>query len=164
MTLLVYCDGAVEPRNPGGWGVGGWVIGRGSTVAVPYEELHKGAVDLGEYPEMTNNIAEYGAVIGALKQLVKMKLWRERVVIRTDSQLIVNQIKGNWGTAMPHLVQLRDEARTLVKMFDAGVTFEWIPRSENKKADEMSRSLYHGRMAPGLPEPDYDRPRPRRKK
>lgn len=157
--IIVNCDGAVEPRNPGGWGVGGWVIREGSGLHGPGGELSRGAVDLGEYPEMTNNIAEYGAVIGAIKELVQMKLWRERVVVRTDSQLVVNQLKKKWSCFQPHLVKLRDECLSLVQMFDGNLTFEWVPREENGEADEMSRSLYHRRLAPGMPTPKFKKPK-----
>lgn len=162
--IYAYCDGAVEPKNPGGWGVGGWVIKEwklsvtadGAPIMV---DITKGAVDLGEYPEMTNNIAEYGAVRGALQEMVRRKLWKERVVVRTDSQLVVNQITGKWQTFQPELVKLCDECRQLVQMFCGNLRFEWIPREENTEADEMSRSLYHGRMAPGLPPARFKKPK-----
>lgn len=161
--IIAYCDGACEPANPGGWGVGGYVILEASSLHGQGDELTRGAVDLGEYPEMTNNIAEYGAVIGALKEIVKRQLWREPVVIRTDSQLIVNQLQRKWNCFQPHLVKLRDECLSLVKMFDAGVTFQWIPRAENELADEMSRSLYHGRTAPSMPPPLFKKPKRKKK-
>lgn len=157
--IYVYCDGAVEPKNPGGWGVGGWVVKRDD------QRLFDGADDLGEYPEMTNNIAEYGAVRGALRDIINSEMW-EDIVVRTDSQLIVQQLNKKWGTSSPHLLKLRDEVLELAKEIwnhHGSVRFEWIPRAQNKEADEMSRSLYHGRMAPGMPEPDYEAPRKRKR-
>lgn len=159
--IVAYCDGACEPRNPGGWGVGGWVI------RYDGEILHRGAADLGQYPEMTNNIAEYGAVRGALQQLLEMDFKPMPVVVRTDSQLIVRQLERKWGASTAHLITLRDECLALAKKLEARgcqVTYEWIPREQNKEADGMSRSLYHGRMAPGMPEPDYDAPKRKRKR
>lgn len=162
--IYAYCDGACEPANPGGWGVGGWVLIEASGVHGPGGRIGDGAVDLGHYPEMTNNIAEYGAVHGALKDLIARKLWGEKVVVRTDSQLVVNQLNMKWSCFKPHLVELRDKCLQLAKMFSVGVTFEWVPRAQNEEADEMSRSLYHGFLAPGMPKPDYERPKKTKRK
>ena len=132
---IVYTDGAVEPVNPGGQGVGGWIIKDGDDV------LSKGALNLGMTPDMTNNIAEYGAVAGALTEMMKNGWLSRPVMLMTDSQLVVNQLNDKWSCRTPHLRQWRDMIWKIAEAFPS-VSFHWIPRLENKEADEMSRSLY----------------------
>lgn len=132
---IVYTDGAVEPVNPGGHGVGGWVILDQGGV------LTKGALDLGQDPTMTNNIAEFGAVYGALRELVDRGLAHQPVMLLTDSQLVVNQLNDKWSCRAHHLRQWRDKIWKLTEEFP-DVSFHWIPRAENQEADAMSRSLY----------------------
>lgn len=131
----VYCDGAIQPKNPGGHGVGGFVI-----KDVDETVLIKGAYDFGQYPELTNNAVEYGAVAAALQHLVKAGLTDKEVCIRTDSQLVVKQLNGEFGCSLK-MAHMRSIVLRWSKLFPA-VTYEWIPREKNKEADAMSRSLY----------------------
>lgn len=135
--LFVNTDGACEPSNPGGWGVGGWVIRDGDG-----ELLSTGTVDLGRPEDMTNNIAEYAAVHGALSDLVQMGLTEDSVVVRTDSKLVVEQLNDRWRCNHAHLRDWRDRIWKLCEAFEKRVGFQWVPRANNKEADEVSRSLY----------------------
>lgn len=134
--IYVYTDGACEPKNPGGHGVGGWVIKTRHDFLIS-----KGAIDLGCGPEMTNNISEYGAVYGALQALLDEGAGGQSVTIMTDSKLVVEQLNDNWKCNHDHLRAWRDKIWNLVEHFGE-VSFQWIPREENEEADEMSRSLY----------------------
>lgn len=137
MTYLVYCDGACEDKNPGGWGVGGWVLKdeNGNRVA-------DGTADLGQSPEMTNNQAEYVAVRSALEHLVDNNLNKETIVIHSDSKLVINQINDEWACRSSKLIPFRDSIWLLLEKFPRKVIFRWIPREMNTEADAMSRSLY----------------------
>ena len=132
---IVYTDGAVEPVNPGGHGVGGWVIKENDEI------LSKGVLDLGQDPTMTNNRAEYCAVYGALKDMIHRGFVGKPIMLMTDSQLVVNQLNDKWGCRAPHLRTWRDMIWKLTESF-SDVSFHWIPREQNQEADEMSRSLY----------------------
>lgn len=139
MLYKVYCDGAVEPRNPGGWGVGGWIIKDQDDFI-----FAKGTCDLGKNPNMTNNISEYGAVKAALDYLVE-QTWlcpQDTVILHSDSQLIINQINDDYGCHSPTLRVLRDEIWILLDKLPVDIEFKWIRREENTEADAMSRSLY----------------------
>lgn len=137
MHVTVYCDGAIEPCNPGGHAVGGWVI-RASDGGL----LIKGAVSLGEGPDKTNNIAEYAAVYGALWRLFEAGIFQYPVRVHTDSQLVVKQLNGEWRCKSKELRWWRDRIWQACENFLESVYFVWIPREENTEADEMSRSLY----------------------
>ena len=95
----------------------------------------------GEYiGETTNNIAEYQAVIFALKKIFgllgKEESHEAHIVVNTDSELIARQIMGKYKVKMPHLKPLHAEAVLLQKNF-ASVAFTIIPREKNKEADAL---------------------------
>lgn len=141
-TINVWTDGSIEGGNPGGHGVGGYVI-KGM-----FQDTKTGTVDLGKSPDMTNNIAEYEAVKAALEELV---LWwlayrdplSDLVVVHSDSKLVVEQCNDNWNCNNMRLKSLRDDIWGLCDLIDCPVEFKWIPREENTEADEVSRSLYN---------------------
>lgn len=135
--LYLYCDGAIEPKNPGGHGVGGWVL-KDETGRV----LAKGCKSYGQRPDMTNNIAEYGAVIAGLDELVQAGKNDSAVVVRSDSELVIKQLRNEYACRNLVLRKMRDKVHALLEHFEKDVTFEWVPREENTEADEMSRYLY----------------------
>ena len=65
----------------------------------------------------TVNVGEYRAVLEALVYA----LWSQpaEVQIFTDSQLIVNQIKGDWACRKEPLLSLRNEARRMMSLFES---------------------------------------------
>ena len=54
-----------------------------------------------------------------------------------DSKLVVEQMSGRWKVKHPDLVVLNREARGLAAQF-AVITYNWIPREENKHADRLA--------------------------
>lgn len=85
-------------------------------------------------PRLTSNEAEYLALIRALEDLAA-KLARERIdpkLVRLevlgDSQLVLNQVRGDWKVRAPHLRGLRDQALQLVELFGS-VALTWQPRA-----------------------------------
>jgi ribonuclease HI len=134
IQVILYCDGCCEPRNPGGYAC--WGI-----VALHPDERERqtgiGFVGVGD--GMTNNVAEYHALIRALQWCARVGL-TSGVVIRTDSQLVVRQVNGEWACNARNLVGLRDAARALRHIVDC--TLEWVPRGQNCRADGLSREAY----------------------
>ena len=60
-----------------------------------------------------------------------------RLHVKADSQLLVEQMKGNYRVKNAGLLPLYGEAKDLVARIGR-VTFEHIPREQNKKADMLS--------------------------
>jgi probable phosphoglycerate mutase len=54
-----------------------------------------------------------------------------------DSKLLVEQMSGRWKIKQPHLRPLAAEAAELLRSFDS-VTFSWIPREQNSRADALA--------------------------
>lgn len=141
MVVNIWTDGSIEGGNPGGHGVGGYVIkGLAST---PIE----GTIDLGTRPTMTNNIAEYSAVVSALEKALNTayenNIVPKTIVVHSDSKLVVEQCNDHWKCNNETLGKLREQIWNLCDMFSLSeVKFTWIPREENTEADKVSRSLY----------------------
>jgi ribonuclease HI len=143
-TLTLYCDGLVEPTNPGGWGCWAWLaIGPQGT------RLKQAGGCIGRGPDVTNNQVEYTAVLNALRYTTsRIALLRERglqVLLRTDSQLVVRQVEGAWACRSPRLLPLRDQVRQCAEALRQGgvpVVCEWVPREQNTDADTLSRLIY----------------------
>lgn len=91
----------------------------------------------------TNNEAEYRAIIKALDILVKSHWFSLKndsggeVVCRLDSQLVVEQINGNYKVKQDHIKILISELREITGQIRLKITFSYIPREENKMADKL---------------------------
>ena len=78
----------------------------------------------------TNNEAEYMTLIRLLEALQKS---HEFVEIRMDSQLVVQQVTGNFETRKPQLQRLRNRVRQLINL-RGKVELRWIPREQMVEA------------------------------
>jgi ribonuclease HI len=83
----------------------------------------------------TNNVAEYAAVVLALRKA--HQLGAREVDLRLDSKLLVEQLNGRWKIRHAGLVGLHEEARRLLAGFRRWtVTHE--PRASNRAADALA--------------------------
>jgi ribonuclease HI len=125
-VVTINCDGAAR-GNPGPAGAGAVVVGADGTV------LAEVAEGLGE---TTNNVAEYTAAIRGLEEAATLGV--DRVILRSDSQLLINQLTGRYRVKTAHLVPLHRRVRDLAAGFAGGVTFEHVPRERNIEADRLA--------------------------
>jgi probable phosphoglycerate mutase len=58
------------------------------------------------------------------------------VVVKGDSRLVVKQINREWKTKNEALRSLRAQAEELLAQFETW-RVGWIPRKENRRADEL---------------------------
>ncbi|MGV9562979.1 bifunctional RNase H/acid phosphatase [Streptomyces sp. NPDC003480] len=83
----------------------------------------------------TNNVAEYRGLLAGLSAAHELDP-AARVHVRMDSKLVVEQMSGRWKIRHPAMRPLAMQAAAL---FPAGqVTYEWIPREQNKHADRLA--------------------------
>ncbi|NUL48724.1 reverse transcriptase-like protein [Cellulosimicrobium funkei] len=124
--LYVEADGGSR-GNPG-------VAGYGALVRDP----DTGAVlDIDAQPlgRASNNVAEYSGMIAGLRMARRIDP-DAAVHVRLDSKLVVEQMSGRWKIKHADMQKLASEARGILP---AGqVTYEWIPRAQNKDADLLS--------------------------
>jgi probable phosphoglycerate mutase len=124
--FIVEADGGSR-GNPGPAGYGSVVLdaATGETLVETYEYL--GVV--------TNNVAEYRGLLAGLRAAHTLDP-SARVHVRMDSKLVVEQMSGRWKIKHPDMKPLALEAG---RVFPPGqVTYEWIPREQNKHADRLA--------------------------
>jgi len=122
---VVNCDGAAR-GNPGPAGAGAVVTDPDGAVLA---EIAEG---LGE---TTNNVAEYTAAIRGLE--AAQRLGAQDVLLRSDSQLMVNQMTGRYRVKTAHLQPLHRQVRDLARTFRS-VEYEHVPRDQNAAADALA--------------------------
>jgi ribonuclease HI len=126
--IIIYTDGGAR-GNPGPAAIG---------VVIQLDGETKGySKAIGE---TTNNVAEYEAIIFALKkakQLVGGEKAKETdVEIRSDSELVVSQLRGEYKLREHDLIPRFVEIWNLKQDFRS-VDFDYIPREENTEADKL---------------------------
>jgi len=125
---VLYCDGAAR-GNPGPAAIGAILFAPGQVepVAALSERIGRA----------TNNVAEYRALIAGLQ--VAREAGVNRLLVRSDSELLVRQMTGKYRVKAPGLKPLAREAAGLVQRFDE-VGFEEVPRERNSLADELANA------------------------
>ena len=83
----------------------------------------------------TNNVAEYNGLLAALRWAAEHGV--KAFHIRSDSELLVKQMKGVYRVRNPGLLPLYEEARALARRIGR-VTFEHVRRELNKDADRLA--------------------------
>lgn len=83
----------------------------------------------------TNNVAEYRGLLAALRWAAEHGI--RTLHVRSDSELLVRQMKGEYRVKNPGLQPLYEEARVLVRQIGR-VTFEHVRRELNKDADRLA--------------------------
>jgi len=83
----------------------------------------------------TNNVAEYSGLLAALRWAAEHGVSQLR--IRSDSELLIKQMRGEYRVKNPGLQPLYEEARALARTIGR-VTFEHVRREFNKDADRLA--------------------------
>ena len=121
--LVVEADGASR-GNPGAAAGGAVVINPETS-----EVLARAGVLCGE---ASNNVAEYRGMIEGID--IALSLAPEGLIhVRMDSKLVVEQMSGRWKIKHPDMQDLARRAKELIGSHR--VTFEWVPREDNARAD-----------------------------
>jgi ribonuclease HI len=121
VELVVEADGGSR-GNPGIAAGGAVVIADGTVVS-----------EIGVYVGIaSNNVAEYQGMIAGLQAAIEREPFAS-VRVRMDSKLVVEQMSGRWKIKHPDMQVLAAKARALTA--ERQVTFEWVPRLDNKRAD-----------------------------
>jgi probable phosphoglycerate mutase len=124
--FIVEADGGSR-GNPGPAGYGAVV-----SDAVTGETLRETAEYIGV---ATNNVAEYRGLLAGLRAAHALDP-EATVHVRMDSKLVVEQMSGRWKIKHPDMKPLAAQA---ARVFPPGrVTYEWMPREQNKHADRLA--------------------------
>jgi ribonuclease HI len=90
----------------------------------------------------TNNVAEYTALVKALERAAH--LGGKRLHIRSDSELLVKQMSGEYRVKNDQLRELYNDAQDLSKQFDV-ISIRHVPRNENSVADRLCNEALDGK-------------------
>ncbi len=125
--LHLYTDGAAR-GNPGPAGIG-------SVITTPQGKVVATISD--SIGEATNNYAEYTALIHSLRLVSAFNV--DKIRIHSDSELLVQQLKGNYRVKEPSLRSLHQQALSMLRRYrDWRIVF--IPRSSNREADRLANA------------------------
>ena len=123
--LVIYTDGA-SSGNPGPAAIGAVIKdGQGRVISRISRRIGRA----------TNNQAEYRAIITALEEA--SRLGAQKVDIKSDSKLVVKQLKGRYRVKKATLRPLYQEVVKLIGPLQA-FTITHIPREQNREADRLA--------------------------
>jgi len=123
--VIINTDGAAR-GNPGPAAIGA-IIKDDTGKVLARISRHIGST--------TNNQAEYHAVIAALEKAVSLGV--KNVVLKSDSELLVNQINGRYKIKNAALRPLYQEVVKLAGSLEK-LTVSYIPRAQNAGADALA--------------------------
>lgn len=129
-TLTINIDGASR-GNPGPAAYGLYIARDGQP---PWEE----GARLGF---TTNNLAEYTALIRALER--SRELGGKQLLIRSDSELLVKQMNGQYQVKNDQIRKLFDQAKRLCAGFER-VSLQHVRREYNRDADRLCNEALDG--------------------
>jgi len=146
LRLIVRTDGAAR-SNPGPAAAGAVLID--ATLPGSRDPLATPLATISDYLGVqTNNVAEYTALVRALRLAVD--LGSSEVHLLLDSKLIVEQLHGRWRVKDAKLRPLHTEARALLSGF-ARWTASHVPRAQNGAADALCNEAIDRALAGGPP-------------
>lgn len=131
--LTIHSDGAAR-GNPGPAGAGAVLTNSGGKVVG--EVCHY----LGE---MTNNQAEYRALLLALEEARRQKATMLRIY--ADSELLVKQIRGEYKVKNDGIRPIFREVMGILRSVGT-YTIEYVPREKNKRADQLANLAIDGQV------------------
>lgn len=124
MRAIIFSDGGSR-GNPGKAAIGYTIQN------AKQEAIYECGMNIGI---ATNNVAEYTAIIEAIKKAKELNV--DEIAVFLDSQLVERQLKGEYRVKSPELIPLFEE---LVIEIDSLKSFEMnhIKRELNKRADKL---------------------------
>jgi ribonuclease HI len=122
-ALVVEADGGSR-GNPGVAAGGAVVIDPASGAVLSQIGVYVGIA--------TNNVAEYSGLVAGLEAAIERDPDAD-LHVRMDSKLVVEQMSGRWKVKHPDMQVLWRTAQEIIG--GRRVTFEWVPRLQNSRAD-----------------------------
>ena len=123
--VVISADGASR-GNPGPAAIGATIKdGQGKLITSISQGIGRA----------TNNEAEYGAIIAALE--LAIELGATQVNLRSDSELVVKQIKGQYRVKAASLRPFYLKVKQLQSQFEDFVITS-VPRQQNGEADALA--------------------------
>lgn len=130
-NVTVYFDG--------GFDIGEKLSGLG--IAIYYEQNGKNFrlrknMKL-EYLD-SNNEAEYAALHFAIEELQNLDVHHQTVTFIGDSQVVINQMAGEWPVYEQNLASWADKIDQKLHQLNIAPKFQLVPREQNGEADTLA--------------------------
>lgn len=147
MIIDIYCDGSCKHTDPENNTIGCGVV---IVPHKPYNLIPTNILLAYSIGRGTHNDAEYLAIIMALRHIYNLMLNSNqkitRLTIRSDSQLVIRQLTGEYAVRNERLVHLhkvvRDLRNKLLPMLRSDIRFQWRAREHEMQqvADLLSKA------------------------
>ncbi len=133
--IVVHFDGSVEPEQ---------YVQYGFIIYKDGQVVDRGHGRSGEGVKVTHAVAEWlGCVRGMAASLRYLEDSVERLCIKGDNQVVINQASGKWQTRAEHLIPYCEAVQEMTNFvtedLEIEVDFVWHRRNKNGKADKESR-------------------------
>lgn len=133
MKLIINTDG-LSKNNPGPAAIGAILKDpRGKVVATISQAIGVA----------TNNEAEYRAIVAALEKA--LNLGAKQIELRSDSELVVNQLNGRYKIKSTALRPFYLEVAKFLGQFEK-ITVTYVPREQNTEADRLANEALKKKM------------------
>ncbi|MRX70925.1 reverse transcriptase-like protein [Bacillus lacus] len=129
--ILCYFDGSYDAQS-----------GEGGLGAVIYYKLGKEDYRIRvnqKIDEMdSNNEAEYAAFWFLVRELEELGVKRQRVLFKGDSQVVLNQLSGEWPCYEETFAKWLDRIEEKLKHMGVVPEYEAVSRKANTEADHLA--------------------------
>lgn len=125
MAIVAYIDGGAR-GNPGPAGYGVRIEDEQGSLINEFN---------GFIGNSTNNVAEYNGLLAALRYA--QQHGHRSLRIRSDSELLVKQMRGEYRVKNAGLQPLHQQARAIAESLER-VVYEHVRREQNKDADRLA--------------------------
>ena len=129
--IVVYFDGNYNKENKeAGLGIVVYYTQNEKRVRIRNNQLF--------FEIESNNEAEYAALYYSLKVVEAQLIQHTTVTFRGDSLVVINQMNGEWPVYEQNLIYWIEKIEQKINELRLSVTFETIPRHDNKEADKLA--------------------------
>ncbi|MEH6892024.1 ribonuclease H family protein [Bacillus sp. JJ864] len=91
-----------------------------------------------------NNEAEYAALLYGMNILEELGVKYESVILRGDSQVVLQQLAGEWPCYEEHLIHYLDQIEKKAKQLKIKLVCEPVSRKQNKEAHQLATQALEG--------------------
>ncbi|GAA0593596.1 ribonuclease H family protein [Virgibacillus siamensis] len=92
----------------------------------------------------SNNEAEYAALHLALQEVEQLGVHHMPVVFAGDSQVVINQLAGDWPCYEADLSKWADRIEQQLERLGITPEYELVPRKQNREADHLATQALNG--------------------
>ena len=94
---------------------------------------------------LSNNEAEYAALYMALGQLEELGVHHQEIEILGDSQVVINELNGEWGVSDGVLTKWADKIDQKLQQLHLKPHYTHIERNKNAEADQLASQALQGK-------------------